>query len=191
MNPAAALADHLQLAVSKRPTSLALRHAGQTWTFSEWQAEVQALVATRPTTPGPVVLAGNSLELARHAYACSFQNRPFFPVDRSTSAHHLAHRKTPPLSDVTLIISTSGSEGQARGVLLGNAQLDAAAAASNQRLPLRPGDLWQCCCMMVSQQNTSQPTSPATRSPIFLWCPPCWRGYSTSAPCHHPACALP
>ncbi len=145
MNPAAALADHLQLAVSKQPTSLALRHAGPTWTFSEWQAEVQALVATRPTTPGPMVLAGNSLELARHAYACSFQNRPFFPVDRSTSAHHLAHRKTPPLSDVALIISTSGSEGQARGILLGNAQLDAAAAASNQRLPLRPGDLWLNC----------------------------------------------
>ena len=41
---------------------------------------------------------------------------------------------------VALVISTSGSEGEPRGVLLSNANLDAAAAASNQLLPLGAAD---------------------------------------------------
>lgn len=88
--------------------------------------------------------------LARHAYACSFQNWAFFPVDRAPKefpgrptgdATSLPSIPALPAS-VALIIATSGSEGQPRQALLGRSQLDAAAAATNHILGLRPGDLW-------------------------------------------------
>ena len=43
------------------------------------------------------------------------------------------------------VIATSGSEGEPRGVMLTDANLDAAAAASNRHLPLAAGDLWLDC----------------------------------------------
>jgi len=44
-----------------------------------------------------------------------------------------------------LIISTSGSEGEPKAVMLSSANLLAAATASNAVLPLGPGDVWLCC----------------------------------------------
>lgn len=46
---------------------------------------------------------------------------------------------------LALVIATSGSEGAPKAVMLTHANLDAAAAASNARLPLRAGDLWLAC----------------------------------------------
>lgn len=152
MNSAASLADHLQRAARKAPASPALRCNGSTWTFAEWLADIRQLADGLPHQTKQLVLCGDSLESARHSGACSLRNFPFFPVDRkaSLSFHGPSQREAlpafnPPLSDVALIIATSGSEGKPRAVLLGNAQLDAAAAASNERLPLYPGDLWLNC----------------------------------------------
>lgn len=46
---------------------------------------------------------------------------------------------------LALVIATSGSEGAPKAVMLTQTNLDAAAAASNARLPLRAGDLWLDC----------------------------------------------
>jgi O-succinylbenzoic acid--CoA ligase len=48
-------------------------------------------------------------------------------------------------ADTALIISTSGSEGQPRQVLLGARQLDSAARAANACLHLEAGDRWLNC----------------------------------------------
>jgi O-succinylbenzoic acid--CoA ligase len=141
MKPAGSLARYLTHAARRRPAALALSCAGQSWTFAALLADAGALGATLAGNPGPFILPAGSLDLARHAYACSFEKRPFWPVDRNRSIHWTA--ELPP--GVALVISTSGSEGEPRGVLLSNANLDAAAAASNQLLPLGAGDLWLNC----------------------------------------------
>ncbi len=138
---AAALADHLRAAACQDPDGLALAHADQGWTFARLLADSRLLASQLAPVGGLVAASGDSLNLARHAYACSFQNWPFFPVDRDTAP--TGPSPLPP--EVALIIATSGSEGQPRRVLLGKVQLDAAAAAANHRLDLRPGDLWLNC----------------------------------------------
>ena len=109
MSIPASLADHLQLAARKTPNSLALHYGEQTWTFAEWLAEIRLLASTLPPGGSPLVLSGNSLELARHAGACSIRNRAFFPVDRSSSLQKTSLELDRTLNDVALIISTSGS----------------------------------------------------------------------------------
>jgi len=141
MKPVGSLARHLATAVQRRPGALALSCAGQSWAFAELLADAGALGATSGGNSAPVVVSGPSLDLARHAYACSLENRAFFPVDRDR------HPATPTgIPDgIALIVATSGSEGKPRGVMLSDANLDAAAAAANQHLPLNAGDLWLAC----------------------------------------------
>ena len=141
MKPAGSLAHHLAAAARRRPAALALSYAGQSLTFTELLADAGALGATLAGGAGPLVVSGSSLDLARHACACSLKNRPFWPVDRNRPAHWSG--EIPPR--VALVISTSGSEGEPRGVMLSDASLDAAAAAANRHLPLGPGDLWLDC----------------------------------------------
>ncbi len=50
-----------------------------------------------------------------------------------------------PLPAVALVIATSGSEGAPKAVMLTPGNLDAAARAANERLPLAAGDLWLGC----------------------------------------------
>ena len=141
MVPPTSLARHLQKAAAQAPQAAALLHAGKSMSFAELVDDSLDLASQLERHPGPIIEAGSSLHLARHAYACSFQNRPFFPVDRGNALPAIQH----PLTDVALIIATSGSEGKPRAVLLGNEQLDAAAANSNTFLPPNPGDLWLNC----------------------------------------------
>jgi o-succinylbenzoate---CoA ligase len=141
MKPAGSLARHLVTAARRRPEALALSYAGQSWSFAELLAEAGALGATLEGGPTPLAFSGSSLDLARHAFACSLENRPFFPVDRNRLPPATA--RLPP--GVALVIATSGSEGEPRGVLLSDANLDSAAAAANRHLPLRPVDLWLDC----------------------------------------------
>lgn len=138
--PSPTLADHLRHAAGEWPTQIALIADDQPRSFAEWLNECEA-VATRLPPGGPILMqAGSSLELARHAVAASLKQRAFWPVEQikplPASTPHPA---------AALIISTSGSEGAPQAVQLGAAQLDAAAEASNQRLPLCPDDLWLAC----------------------------------------------
>ena len=141
MKPAGSLAHHLAIAARRAPGALALRFGDRCWTFAELLADSAALNGRVAGLREPYILPAGSLDLARHAFACSLEKRPFWPVDRNRSIHWTT--ELPP--GVALVISTSGSEGEPRGVLLSNANLDAAAAASNLLLPLGAGDLWLNC----------------------------------------------
>ena len=141
MKPVRTLAQHLAKAMRQTPQALALLTAERRWTFADLLADITALGATIGAAHEPLILSGSSLDLARHAFACSLENRPFWPVDRNRSP--TLGRELPP--QVALVISTSGSEGEPRGVMLTDANLDAAAAASNRHLPLAAADLWLDC----------------------------------------------
>ena len=143
------LAQHLQHAATQYPDALALIDDGENYTFADLLATSCLLAERIPAARSALIDSGTSSHLARHAYACSLANRPFWPVDRTHEAP-LAHHKTAPEHplphpETRLIISTSGSEGKPRAVMLGNVQLDAAATASNKCLQLKPGDLWLNC----------------------------------------------
>lgn len=141
MKLAVTLHDHLACATRQWPEQPALIAGERTWSFAEL-----AHVATGDLPVGapasPVAFHGSSLELALAAYRCSAQRQPFCPLPPERPAPALTHYCPP---DTALVISTSGSEGQPRAVLLGNAQLDAAAAAANACLGLGAGDLWLNC----------------------------------------------
>ncbi|HXE39960.1 MAG TPA: AMP-binding protein [Azonexus sp.] len=135
------LAHHLRQAANTHPNSPALIAGATHWSFAELLADAQSL-AGQPGEPGaPLTKTGDSLTLARHAYACSLNQQPFWPLAPDKPRPETTNLR----STAALIISTSGSEGQPRPVLLGNDQLDAAAAAANARLALGPGDLWLNC----------------------------------------------
>jgi len=57
-------------------------------------------------------------------------------------------RFTDAATDLALLIASSGSEGAPKLVMLSEANIDAAAAASNERLPLHLGDVWLACLPM-------------------------------------------
>jgi len=135
------LACYLTEAATRWPHAPALRTQEQRWTYREWLAEIAALAETIEPALHPLIVSGSSLDLARYAFACSSRNRPFQPVDRNG----LSIPASPLPPGVALVITTSGSEGEPRGVMLSDANLDAAAVASNRRLPLLPGDLWLDC----------------------------------------------
>ncbi|MFN4326380.1 MAG: class I adenylate-forming enzyme family protein [Azonexus sp.] len=138
MKPASSLHAHLARAAAEGSARPALLAEGRRWTFAELAAQTRA-GATAETRPWAG--SGTPLELALAAYRCSAAGRACFPLPPERLAPALD--EVPP--DTALIISTSGSEGQPRAVLLGNAQLDAAAAAANAALDLRAGDLWLAC----------------------------------------------
>lgn len=141
MTQAPSLAKHLDHAARLHGETIALHGDGRTWTFAELLTGTRLLATTLGTGTQPLIATGNSHHLAHLAYAASFENRPFWPVDRSKALPDKV--LCPP--ETALIISTSGSEGQARAVLLGNTQLDAAASAANHVLSLGAGDLWLNC----------------------------------------------
>lgn len=139
MKPARSLAQHLANFANQTPDAPALMAGDQSWTFKQLLAEVKQRAAQIDSAPEAFVLQGSPLELALHAYACSEKNRAFWPVDRNMPDRAL------PAPDTALIISTSGSEGEPKAVMLSNGNLDAAASAANERLPLTAGDCWLAC----------------------------------------------
>jgi O-succinylbenzoic acid--CoA ligase len=141
MAPYRSLAQHLQHAALQHGASLALQTIEQTWSFAELLSDIEGLAKQLTRDNATLVLSGSSLELARHAYACSFENRPFWPVHRSSQSK----RTDCPYPEASLIISTSGSEGNARAVVLGDQQIDLAAGLANQTFNLGHGDLWLNC----------------------------------------------
>ena len=78
--------------------------------------------------------------LAFSAYTCSFQGVPFAPRNPA-----LPQQNGMWPSSVELIIATSGSSGEPKNVMLSGENMAASVAASQQRLPLRQGDVWLDC----------------------------------------------
>ncbi|HJW26462.1 MAG TPA: AMP-binding protein [Rhodocyclaceae bacterium] len=141
--PASTLARHLENAARRTPAAPALLTTGKAWNYAELWEEARHRAANLPISLRPLTQAGDSLELALSAYACSVAERPFWPVDGARPLPAAASALVPPTT--ALIISTSGSEGEPKAVLLSDSNLDAAAAASNARVPLGPGDVWLDC----------------------------------------------
>jgi O-succinylbenzoic acid--CoA ligase len=142
MEPAATLAQHLATAARRTPAAPALLTAAGDWDYAGLAEASAELARQLPGSSAPMTLAADSLTLARTAYACSLAARPFWPLTAG-SALPAKPAAVPP--GTALIISTSGSEGRPKAVPLSHANLDAAAAASNTRLPLGPGDVWLDC----------------------------------------------
>lgn len=88
----------------------------------------------------PPGAAASAEKLAFAAYACAFHGVPFTPAN-PLLAPSAAGFPAP----VELVVATSGSSGEPKGVMLSGANLAAAVAASNERLPLREGDVWLDC----------------------------------------------
>lgn len=143
MMPVSSLADHLRRNTALAPDAAALITAEQSRTWANLLAEAEACATTIGADEKAFVTHGNSAHLALHAYACSLKNRPFWPVDRNRPAILDDAAQVP--ADTALIISTSGSEGEAKAVLLSTANLASAALAANRRLPLTAGDCWLAC----------------------------------------------
>ena len=124
--------------------------------------------------PGDIVaIAGSASELALAALACAAASAALLPLDPLTADAAWPALQTlaggrlqrfaplrwpgdfsagaaPPApagnaGEVALLIATSGSEGAPKVVQLTRGNLAAAAAASNQRLPLAAGDVWLAC----------------------------------------------
>ncbi|MBP5997850.1 MAG: AMP-binding protein [Azonexus sp.] len=76
---------------------------------------------------------------------------------------------------VALVIATSGSEGEPRGVMLSNASLDAAATVANRHLPLKAGDLWLDCLPLHHIGGLNSPwLGKAPISGRYFFCRKCW-----------------
>lgn len=120
-------------------------------------------------------IAGNASELALASVACATAGVALLPLDplsaetRWPALHALGGERVrripalpaeslaePPAAstpsvqhgaadDLALVIATSGSEGVPKAVMLTHANLDAAAAASNETLPLAADDIWLDC----------------------------------------------
>lgn len=137
------LAQHLHAAARRTPAAPALLTGRKSWDFAGLREEIADRAQRLAGSSSPVVLSGDGIKLAHTAYACSLANRPFWPYPAESTT------PTMPIDDIpsgtALIISTSGSEGRPKAVPLSHANLDAAAAASNACLPLRPGDIWLDC----------------------------------------------
>jgi O-succinylbenzoic acid--CoA ligase len=141
MRASGLLARHLARAARAAPEEPFVLAGNRSYSRTAWLEEATFLADRIASSRRPLAMAGSALDLARHAFACSLKKRPFWPVDRSIPA--AADSELP--EGISLVISTSGSEGEPRGVMLADTALDAAAAAANRRLPLAAGDLWLAC----------------------------------------------
>lgn len=141
MQPPPTLADHIrrQRVRHDRP---ALILPGAALRYGDLGDQVEAIAATLAGPAGPHVRAGPAPLLALHAAAAGRAGRAFWPRPAHSAD---APAPGPVPAGIALIIATSGSEGASKAVLLSHGNLEAAAQASEQRLPLAPGDLWLDC----------------------------------------------
>ena len=134
------LAAHLKQAATTSPSATALISHEGSWDFAKLQAAATERAAKLSGRSGTHQSCGSSLHLALDTIACSQLGIPYWPAERELPPLHIVPKK-----ETALIIATSGSEGHPKHVMLSIGNLDTAAAASNARLPLHPGDLWLHC----------------------------------------------
>ena len=131
MTSALSLAQLIDRNATTAPDAAALIAGEIRWTWQSLLDDARQLAAQIPAATTPYACQGSSLDLARHAYACSIRQRPFWPLDQPLN-------QLPPAPEAAaLIISTSGSEGQAKAVALSNTNL--ASAATDTLPPGRVG----------------------------------------------------
>lgn len=98
-----------------------LRQSGAAWLIAD---EEEA------GGPAPVLSAARLLDDLHRAVAAGPLPAPAQPLG---------------LNDIHLIVATSGSSGESKGVMLSGRNIAASVRASRARLRLAPGDLWLAC----------------------------------------------
>lgn len=169
------LSQALQRVARETPDAVALRTPGGSWTYRELLATARrgagALLSSRPLGGRIAAMSGTAGELALAAHQCAAAGLALMPLDaaaaeqrwpalRELGGSGLWRTAAPVLGgaaeaslavpecgrdEVALVIATSGSEGMPKAVMLSHTNLEAAARASNQRLPLARGDFWLAC----------------------------------------------
>lgn len=135
--------DHAADACAAAP---ALIHAGTTLTYRQLCDRAQTRVDGRG--PSTIPASGAMIDLALHAYGASFRHRPLLPLNPALSSERrdaLLKLASAPSAGVELCIATSGTEGEAKAVMLSGDNLQASVQASLSRLPLGRGDVWLNC----------------------------------------------
>lgn len=169
------LARWLESAARKTPAATALLTPHAQWTFAELASFAQRggnFLASGKTAAGQIAaIGGNASQLALASIACAAADIALLPMDPLTADTRwpalqalggLGIERIPPLparlpdtnralvpdsaaDNLALVITTSGSEGAPKAVMLTHGNLDAATCASNERLPLSPGNIWLAC----------------------------------------------
>lgn len=169
------LAHWLEAGARQQPDAPALHAPQGSWDYAGLAALARRsgnFLRTKELQTGVIaMIAGSAGELALAALACAHADLALLPLDPQTAdtrrpalqalggervknvlplPRELPDAPPAPATQtdpdaLALVIATSGSEGAPKAVMLTHANLDAAAAASNQRLPLHPGDLWLGC----------------------------------------------
>jgi len=141
----------LQLQASRRPETEALRHGSRALSFLQLNRAVDEAAATLLDHATAVLsqVVGDPLQAVIYALAAPRIGLAFHPLsaarpDPMAWKDRRSLAELPPEA-VQLIISTSGSSGQAKAVMLRGCNLAAAIDASAQGLGLHPGDSWLCC----------------------------------------------
>ena len=151
------LATWLDRAAEASPEAPALIGANESLNHRQLRERSHALAQQLGLAQGMTLAlpAGSNLDLALRAHAASMLGcallplSPALPVERRAALMRVtgaqAAASPAPQDDIELFIATSGTEGEAKAVMLSGANLQAAVSASRRRLPLVPGDAWLAC----------------------------------------------
>lgn len=151
------LATWLDRAAEASPEAPALIGANETLSHRQLRERSHALAQQLGLAQGMTVAvpSGSNLDLTLRAHAASrlgcalLPLNPALPAERRAVLMQItgaqAAASPTPHNDIELFIATSGTEGEAKAVMLSGANLQAAVFASRQRLPLTPGDAWLAC----------------------------------------------
>jgi len=141
----------LRAQAERRPSALAILHAGDHVTFDaldraadalarRWDDHLLAVQAQAVSDPLSTAIAAIAAPRAGLAFHPLSPGRPdSLPWRARDKAGEL------PPEAVQLIISTSGSSGAPKAAMLRGSNLAAAVTASARGLGLHPGDSWLCC----------------------------------------------
>lgn len=152
------LATWLADGARSQPLAPALLCAEQAFNYAQLAERAAALASELKCTQRTLaVVEESALHLALVAYAASWADLPFLPLDpqlgparhaalaEQCGANSAAVGAENGMAAVDLLIATSGSTGAAKAVMLGAANLAAAVSAAQAVLPLGAGDVWLAC----------------------------------------------
>lgn len=135
----------LQVSAAARESAdaIGLIHGDKQYSFAELAKLAQS------SAPGPVVIAATDpLATALRLYACLEHGQPLCILPASASREEVVQvteRMRGVDSDIALVLFTSGSQGQPKGVMLSRAALIASADASARHHTWHPQERWLCC----------------------------------------------